>query len=70
MGVIYYLIILIISVVILGEILWYLDKREIKKRYIPYLDIKEYNNRNENYGKSFFIVLFILIIIIVFSNII
>ena len=65
-----YVILFLISVVILGEILWYQDKREFKKRYTPYLDINQYNNRNENYGKSFFIILFVVIIIIVFSNII
>lgn len=70
MELIIYLIIFLISVVILGEILWYQDKRDFKKRYSPYLDINHYNNRNENYGKSFFIVLFIVIVIIVFSNII
>lgn len=63
MELIIYLIIFVIGVVILGEILWYFDKREFKKRFYPYINITQYKNRNDNYGKSFFLMLSITIII-------
>ena len=49
---------LILLMVIIGEILWYLDKRKFKKMFSPYIDISEYNNRYENYKNSVFLVFF------------
>lgn len=65
MELIIYWIIFLISVVILGETLWYFDKSGFKKRFSPYINISQYKNRYNNYGKSFFITLSISTIIII-----